>query len=96
MRQGDDIEINIRGKATIELKLGSACGLAPFYCGEVEVRETHRLFQLVGPIPSKKHQRHMSFVARYLSNEWLIAAGLLQKRNLVVQCNRPRCQPHGR
>jgi len=56
IRQRDDIEVNVRGKTMIELEFGPACGLAALHCGEVEIRETHRLFQLVGPIAGQKYQ----------------------------------------
>ena len=84
MRQRGDIQINVRSKTTIELELGPACGLAALKRGEIEIRKTNRLFQLIGPIAGEKYQRHMGFAARYLGNEPIIAVDPLQKGDFIA------------
>jgi len=86
--QRNDVPINIRRKAPIELELGAASGLAARERGEVKVREADRLFQLIGPVAGQKYQRHMRFVTRYLGDMRPIAIAPLQKRDFVGQRRR--------
>ena len=86
--QRHDRKVNIGRKPVIQAQFGPASSLAPVQSGEIQIREPHRLLELVDLVTGKENPRHVGFAADYVVNRRRIALRRTEESNLEIERRR--------